>query len=168
MYVYDINLICVLFSLIILSSHSGTGFCKGTRALGAEFNPRLVPANIGAGNPSTVSLLRAPVWQLRRYSPSLFNWSDNEYSFPVPTVSPGFNIRITWGSARHEKIDAQPVHCFEVIFSYKIVVGHVAVITHRISTVRGVRPGSIFRRHNVAVDAGFRIIGQIELGFGNV
>jgi hypothetical protein len=56
----------------------------------------------------------------------------------------------------------------EKILVEHVVVWHVALVTIGVLPVRTVVPGGILRRHNVAVDTGFRIIRQIRIGFAHV
>ena len=57
----------------------------------------------------------------------------------------------------------QSVHRLETIFQGEVLVGHMAVVTRGVSSVRGMAPRGIVRCHDVAVDAGRRVIAH-EIG----
>ena len=50
---------------------------------------------------------------------------------------------------------------FKKIFIENIVVWNMAIVAIGIFAVRTMRPGGILRRHDVAIDASFRIVRQI-------
>jgi hypothetical protein len=63
---------------------------------------------------------------------------------------------------------AHSVLRFEEILVEHVVVWHVALVAIGVLPVRAVIPGSILRCHNVAIDAGLRIVGQIRIGFAHI
>jgi len=50
----------------------------------------------------------------------------------------------------------------------KVVMRHMAIVTGGYFTVGTVRPGLIHRGHHMAIDACFRVIGQVGGGFGYI
>ena len=59
----------------------------------------------------------------------------------------------------------QSVHRLETIFQGEILVWHMAVVTCGVTSMRGMAPRSIVRCHDVAVDAGRRVVTH-EIGMG--
>lgn len=60
------------------------------------------------------------------------------------------------------------VFCFEIEFVEHVVVWNMTIVAIGYPAVRTVVPGGILRCHNVAVGAGFRIVGQIRIRFRNI
>ena len=58
---------------------------------------------------------------------------------------------------------AHTVFGLEKVFVEYIVVGHMAIVAVGIVAVRSMRPGGILRGHNMAIDAGLRVIRQIGM-----
>ena len=57
---------------------------------------------------------------------------------------------------------------FEIIFSEKVIVRNVTIAAGGNFAVAAVFPGGILRIHDVAVDAGFRLIGKVGRSAGNM
>ena len=57
----------------------------------------------------------------------------------------------------------QSVHRLETIFQGKVLMRHMAVVTRSVSSMRGMAPRGIVRCHDVAVDAGRRVVAH-EIG----
>jgi hypothetical protein len=63
---------------------------------------------------------------------------------------------------------AHSVFCLEKIFVEHVVVWHMTLVAIGVLPVRAVTPGSVLRRHNVAVDAGLRVVGQIRVCLAHI
>ena len=78
-----------------------------------------------------------------------------------------FSIKQLTGDVERQLLEIikQPelhsVDCLEGILSRHVLVWYVAIIAGGISAMRGVHPGGIIGRHDVAIDAGRRIIAKI-------
>jgi len=62
----------------------------------------------------------------------------------------------------------QSVVGFEIILVDNIVMRHMAVVAMGFLPVRTVIPGGILGRHDVTVHAGFRFVGEVQMGFPEV
>src|SRR5690554_2041637 len=61
----------------------------------------------------------------------------------------------------------QTVHRFEVVSSHLAVLRYVAVVAGGVPAVGAVHPGSIIRSHDMAVDTGGRVVGEIAVCAGS-
>jgi len=61
----------------------------------------------------------------------------------------------------------ESVFRLEIVFVEHIVMGNVAVVAVRPLTMGAVRPGSVLRGHDMAIDTGFRFVGEIGGGIGD-
>ncbi len=57
----------------------------------------------------------------------------------------------------------QAVHRLEAIFGHQTGVGHMAVVASGVSAMRRMAPRGVVGGHDMAVDAGGRIIGDIGM-----
>ncbi len=55
----------------------------------------------------------------------------------------------------------EAVHRFETVFGRQAGVRHMAVITRRVASMRGMAPCGIIRRNNLAVNQSRRVIGDL-------
>jgi hypothetical protein len=69
---------------------------------------------------------------------------------------------------RENRCMAQTIFGFEEIFAEGIIVRHVAIGADSHIAVRAVRPVVIVGIHHMAVDTGFRTVGEVGMGAGNV
>ena len=79
----------------------------------------------------------------------------------VHHIASGFmneNHRRLHPEGKHRSM-THPVFCFEKILVENVVMWHVALVAIGVLPVRAVAPCSILRRDNVAIDAGFWIVG---------
>lgn len=67
-------------------------------------------------------------------------------------------------SEREDRRVADSVVSFERVFVEGVVVGDVAVVTGGDVGVAGVFPRGVVGPHDVAVDAGFRVVGEVAGG----
>jgi hypothetical protein len=58
----------------------------------------------------------------------------------------------------------QAVLCFEIVFVQKVVVGHMAIVAICNLAMGTMRPCGILGSHDMAVNTGGRLIGQIRCG----
>ena len=54
----------------------------------------------------------------------------------------------------------QSVYCLEAVVEAQVLVGHMTVITRGVASMAGVAPRGLVRCHDVAVDAGRRVVAH--------
>lgn len=63
---------------------------------------------------------------------------------------------------------AKTILGFEVVFVQHVIVRHVAIIASGHQVMRTMLPGGKLRRHDVAIDAGGRLVREVGVGLGGV